>query len=132
VWAVSHGSYSDYGVSAIFPTEELATAHLEQMKGYERTDSFVESFPFFDALPEVIPIFHRRGRIANGRIMESEDYEVVTFEYSDGTAPVTVTEWGDPLSERIINVYGSDFERCRKSYNDRVAQAVAMSLGGEP
>lgn len=53
VWAVSSGSYSDYGVSYICATEELAKTLCLRINGTRRggyDEAFVEEFTFVEEL----------------------------------------------------------------------------------
>jgi hypothetical protein len=50
IWAVSSGSYSDYGVHAMFETEELAKA----VAGYDNYYD-VEEFILYDEVPAKVP-----------------------------------------------------------------------------
>ena len=61
MYAISNGSYSDYRVTALFPTRELAEAAAQASNGRKDgwADYFVESFPVYDEVPEPVTSYKR-------------------------------------------------------------------------
>ncbi len=84
VWVVTSGEYSDYGIDAIFSTEEKAEAYLAQAK-LVKLDSRIEPYELDVPVPEVWPRFCARIDLMSG--------EVTTGEVTYGYEPLN-EKWG--------------------------------------
>ena len=139
VWAVTTGSYSDYRVKVLFPTQKLAEQHANDLRndrsGWDR-DASVESFKLLDREPKRIRVFYRWARInTGGDVIDDRNEDSLDWEYGD--------LWGVPkpiMSARtyqapaykqdtLVEVRGSSKARVEKAYHDRIAQARAKILG---
>jgi hypothetical protein len=129
-WAVSSGSYSDYSVTAVFPTKDLAESFAKQMNHrrpdpLDRDDYFVEEFSYFTELPEIYSVYTVFGYVgAAGEVAFGEPY--VSREYGPRTRSSRPRLGFDgldrPHGNRQISFIGEDLEACRKAAADRIAQ----------
>lgn len=137
VWAVSSGEYSDYGVVAIFATEEQANAFAAVVGSHGwRSGAFVEAMNFYPEgeTPRAVEVFTRRGRVVNGEV-EYDDTTIDTQWECDML-------WGDPkplygartycppIDKGVgvrIEARGTDRRKVDKAFTDRIMQAKAQS-----
>lgn len=138
VWAVSEGSYSDYGVKAIFAREADAEEWATLSK-HPRSfdDPFVESFVFFDEgeMPELVRFVQLNAVVGeDGSVTESNTnpYWRTEWTVGFGTAPPagravgrtwSAPAWGKGLA---VMVKARTEELARKAFHDRVTQAKTM------
>jgi hypothetical protein len=127
VWAVSSGEYSDYSVSAVFATEELANqAAREASVSY--SSYRVEEFPFFDR-PARVRIRYSKSYMSDGSTQESTE---VVPEWNGWGEEIKGWTWdrhpGTKYATAVVRVQGYDKERVDKSFADRLSEV----LGREP
>lgn len=132
VWAVSSGSYSDYGVSCVFATEELANQYADRMNvGTGFRDFFVEEFDFYDDLPPMHVVWTAEQHVWKDGPYGADPPDLCTrSSVSVGDAPKFET--GTRLAGRhspVVWARGTDRERCVKSVADRITQLRAEREG---
>lgn len=125
IWGVSQGSYSDYGVVAIFATKDLAEeyARIQNENSTSSYDQYeVEEFAFIESLPEHRIVLTVHGRLGAAAYGPREDTAVDW----DGNAPdCQVHEFDDYGFQGFhlsVSVTGTDHERVRKVYTERIMQ----------
>jgi hypothetical protein len=144
IYAVTEGDYSDYRVQALFTTKALANEHAKSLtKDYSTAD--VEEFLLFDRPVGKKTVYSINARIWPDGTVTSEHRDrgdpkmdrSVQLEYGDYTgipkpimearllqAPYSGKDW-------LVRVSGTDKARVMKSFQDRVAQGRARTLGIE-
>lgn len=142
VYALSSGEYSDYGVKALFETEELAQAALEldqKSSQYSKYDvNRVEVFYLYDELPKLVTRYYRSIELfKNGTVGKS---------YDDNTTDLVWNFWDAvPATERPqvrynaapylngrgikLEVLGTDLKAVQKVFGERKAKWLAEVNG---
>lgn len=121
VWAVSRGSYSDYGIVAIFETEAQANewVHLGE---------FVEEFHFTPAGEKPIQrsVYNASWNSQRGDagIHVYEAHEIGTEDAF--FQPADIARWH---SGYVVSARGTDRQRVVKSVADKLAEYKARSAG---
>lgn len=127
VWAVSSGSYSDYGVSYICATEELANALCDRINALRKYDeSFVEEFAFVERLGDArISTIFRVQVDRNGT--ETRRWSYVDTDAAGGPEP------DDEVNELGAgNVMASSvrgYDVALKAARDKLASLKAREAG---
>lgn len=128
-YGVSSGSYSDYGVSAIFSTREKAEAWLAR-HGIALTDTSwdIEEFPF-DEVPTETHGGYKVELRSNG--------EVYSRHYDDGIdirMPATVEKdrFGYGRGKDAYIGYGRTEEHARRSAEEYRRACLASTIVHEP
>jgi hypothetical protein len=133
VWAVSAGSYSDYNVIAVFPSEELAEAHLAQLKeadGYYGGEAFVESFPFCPEPMEPTTVYTKMATVEDGSLLDGVRQDVGVewpYENPPGRRPRGETIPRKRQGVLFVRVRGSSLSAVDKAFADRLAEAKAQT-----
>lgn len=137
-YAVSFGSYSDYGVQGIFATKELAEEFAAKMNAgggnaYSGDSYAVEEFPYYEEIPKIHLVWHaRQGVWDDGRTRTTEMY-VSSHAQLDEPGKFHVRERPDWGSDRKYSgdVYatGPDRDRVIKAVADRIARLRAEREG---
>lgn len=137
-YVVTSGSYSDYGIVAVFLDRSLADELCERHKG-SYGEPQVEEYEIITALPAAIVTLGLRCTVTDGTETESSEREnVSTPDLFDGYAVESQcntqmyvipgaglsTPW--PRQTQIkIHVEGTDRERVRKVFSETKAQVIA-------
>lgn len=135
VWAVTSGSYSDYRVKALFPTEELANLAIANAPPYWNGYD-VEAFELFDELPANIAIYERMATIwDDGEVLNHDHVPILRVEaawdltYPDRAVPVRWRWVRAPVHEQRdggrLLVFGIDEERVMRVFSDKRAEILA-------
>jgi hypothetical protein len=132
IWAVSSGEYSDYGVEAVFATKELAEEYVRIF--IENTsrlsygdDRRVEEFTYYDELPDWKVILVARQTIG----ASPREYVERTQVSWEGETQIKADLWehqgydADRGLAIDIHVEGTDHQRVRKVFSEKLAQAKA-------
>lgn len=146
-YAISYGSYSDYGVDCILLDKDEAEQLCAQMNQYHNGyyERFVEEFPLV-RLPQT-PVTELRMDFSYGvRVqkpgtprftLEREHFYFDTsqhretertrtvFPFEEEAVPALKVDGGDVH----FSVWGYDIERVRKVYSERRAQIIAEKEG---
>lgn len=128
VWALTSGSYSDYGIEAIFTTEKaaLAASKLKEDE-YDWHDYNVESFILYDEVPEEVTLYEMVEVIVDG----SPSY-VSTTKVTSKTKYPWMFLWGTPRARPHVRyvrapVYKGKAGRLEVHGNDKQAVQQAFS-----
>lgn len=139
VWAVVEGDYSDYRVHVLFTSEALAKAHVKAGGG----DS-VEEFVLYDKPPRRVAVYSIDARIWPDGQVTAETREPsgaptmrreVEWEYGEFWGPAKPIREARILQapysgkDWLVRVSGTDKQRVQKAFDDRVAEALARTLG---
>lgn len=133
IYALSRGHYSDYRVSALFPTQELAEQALALDRADEESygDAFIETFQLHDAVPEPITMHFKTVTIwDDGTTTHHTEYDRTALPWNHLVAPHRVhhryirapihNDQGGRLT-----VHGTDLEAVRRTFSDRRAELLA-------
>lgn len=135
IYAVASGSYSDYGINAIFTTEELAQKYIDASgKGY---DGRIEEYTLYD---DTTVIESRRYvRYWYGDLYSQHSDRSMIFEQSsldDGMAELVGTQYLDgrdgedhlALTRRITDNHPDDWwiKRAQKAAYDLMKQIIVL------
>lgn len=134
-WAVASGEYSDYSITAVFPTEAMAGQFAEAMNAKRARpygdDYFVEELPYFEEPPEVY-----REYTVFGILQEDGSIEFGDFDNSPAYGPTTrsrrPTLGIDGLSRPHrpqVSFHGEDIEQCKRAVQDYIARWKAEKAG---
>jgi hypothetical protein len=133
VWAVSRGEYSDYYVAGLFETESLA----QEVAGL-RDDARVEEFFLWEEKPPVVSELELDVDLKAGKPTPAVRERIINHVGYDGMVPVApdsdgyvyVTQpsqnifsgavWNGSVS---VLEHGTDFQRVRKAFNEKLMQA---------
>lgn len=125
IWAVSSGEYSDYGVDAVFASRELAEGYVRILT--ENTshlsygdDRRIEEFTYYDALPDWKVILVARQTIGDS----PREYVERTWVSWEGETQVKANLW-EHRGSVDIHVEGTDHQRVRKVFSEKLAQVKA-------
>lgn len=131
VWAVSSGEYSDYSVSLLFTTEELAEQHAERMNGQEGyRGHFVEEFQLWDETPPTYTVYYRHGLVRAAQVEQVVERSDVYFGAPSAAERIRVhTSDQTGPGSLYLNVYSTDLERLNKVWGERVAKIQAELAG---
>lgn len=124
-WAVSSGEYSDYSVSAIFATKELAEQAAAEANG-EKKRSYVmyevQEFPYFDR-PARMRIRYTHSLMSDGTSTERKE---IVPEWNGWGEEIMGFTWahlaGSQYVSQLVTVSGYDKEQVDKAFSERVAQ----------
>jgi hypothetical protein len=123
MWAIASGEYSDYSVSAVFATEELAEQAVEAANQDREWDRYrIEELPYFDR-PARTRVRYTHSLMSDGNSAESGE---VVPEWSGWGEEIQGFTWaynaGSPYVSRLVTVSGYDKEQVDKAFSERVAQ----------
>lgn len=132
MWAVSSGSYSDYGVLFVCKSEEVAQAWADRLNREPKYDPyFVEEFPVVTADTGRVSELRLAVEIANdGTEMQRGNPRTAErintgFPWEVGTTKKVEWRWVRAPMYRDkggrLEVWGLDHERVRKVFSDRRA-----------
>lgn len=134
VWAVSSGSYSDYRVLCVCPSEADAETVASKLRGEKdgwHRDADVEEFVMVTGDVEQTP-FLRLSTTLWDDGTESLVNEVVQREWPFGSiydiAPMTWRWVRAPMHQHRggrLDVSGTDFDLVRRTYSEKRAQLIA-------
>lgn len=133
MWAVSTGTYSDYRVMCVCPTEDDAGAVAAKfnLDGQHWCTARVESFPIItaDVEQKLVATFMENlwddGRTTDRR--ENVRY-VWPFDYHGDEPPVRWRWVRAPVHQGQggrLEVTGTDLERVRRVFSDKRAEIIA-------
>lgn len=124
-WAVSSGEYSDYSVSAVFATKELAEQAVTEANGDENRLYLmyeVQESPYFDR-PARMRIRYTHSLTSDETSTERKE---IVPEWNGWGEEITGFTWahlsGTPYVSQLVTVSGYDKERVDKAFSERVAQ----------
>ena len=131
VFLVSHGEYSDYSVVAAFANEADAAEYARQRtadKPSYEDDFKVESRPLYEEMPVLPRVLTLTADVGPGAVVSNlcERTEVVDPHDEEAlTSGSAQRSRNWPARETVVNVYerGSDHERVRKAFAERLTQA---------
>lgn len=129
VYAVSSGSYSDYGVRSLYTTREAAQAHVDRFNsGQHYDDAFVEEFELHSKLIPIVQVYRFSGQVNPAGVRHNER----EWDYADDSGakhPVQVTVSDDRFGTKYVFAEGADRAKVQKAYQDRMAQTMAEVMG---
>lgn len=134
-WAVSKGSYSDYGVLCICPDKKTAERIAHDVNAAESSygePAFVEQIPFL-AESRMVQTYGLECEVwDNGTTSETRERNRVEHEadmlYPEHNRPVMKRWVRAPMYHNKggrLEVFGTDRERVRRVFSDTRAQLVA-------
>lgn len=133
-WAVSKGSYSDYGVLCICPDRETAERIARDVNADQHSygEAFVEQISFLTESRTVQTYGLECEVWDNGTTSETRERDMVEHEanmlWPERNRPVTKRWVRAPMYHNTggrLEVYGTDQERVRRVFSDTRAQLVA-------
>ncbi len=147
-YVVTHGSYSDYSVDAVFDDKALAEAHVAKLRDMSRSQDYeVEEFPLYSELPEYVSMLSMSMRVGAIRgttrkwtaepVPEAGvEYVFDEFTYTDIYVDPSPNELracrvrgGKVGVDPSFYVDGIDHDRVRKVYGEKLAEYKAHYLG---
>lgn len=147
-YVVTHGSYSDYSVDAVFTDKALAEAHVAKLQGVGRSQDYeVEEFPLYSELPEYASLLSMSMRVGaiRGRYRSwtaepapeaGVEYVFDELNYTDICVDPSLNELrecrvrgGKVGIDPSFYVDGTDHDRVRKVYGEKLAEYKAHYLG---
>jgi hypothetical protein len=128
IWGISEGAYSDYGVLAIFSTEEKARAYLDEYNKIRHNDARLEEFDLDPEPPQSVTVVRVNIRKNGDVIMVSdpcrEAIENVGFrQYGGYYRDLGLFLWW--------YVQTDDQERAVKVANEKRAMLIAAGVWGD-
>lgn len=133
IWLVSSGSYSDYSIFCAAPSEEEAGKIAAKMNDKEKNrwdDYEVESFPLVTSDELVYREYlvlssHNQWAAKPPRPAHEREWSRMGWEFGKPTCEVIGTGGVQEDGSYSLTVQGSDIERVRKVYAEKIAEIVA-------
>lgn len=127
VYAVSHGSYSDYGIVAMFSDRETAQEAIDSMGGDAYGDERIEEWTVFDVVPRAYMVYVKE--FYAGKVSE-RSVRYPGWETTDGHYVGRVTRGlGFGKWDGHYRYWGKDKARVHKAFDDYHAQRQAEQAG---
>lgn len=126
VWWVEHGEYSDYGIDAVFSTEELANQVAGLLgEGYPQGYRVV-GVTVYDRVPE-----RKRWFVKEMNSNDVRSWSQVRWEWDGSpfegrmTRGIGFQRWKNHLHQDNYRFYGFDKQRVHKAFDDYRARGEA-------
>jgi hypothetical protein len=131
IWAIVSGSYSEYGIDAVFEDEATAKAWLADLgEDDDHEDERLEEFKFVASgtVPEVEITYRARAEIWSNGVIDSErissDKRLI-FPGSNRGRSLFSKIYPPFNHKRSISVHGTDRKLVMKVFSEKKAMVIA-------